>query len=91
VTKSLETVSIFSYLLIGLTFTSSSFAPIDTMPPALAAFAQYQPMTPIADSLRLLLLGQPAGDMVWIALAWCTGITAAFWVLSVRAYKRQKR
>jgi ABC-2 type transport system permease protein len=91
IAKSLETVGIFSYLLMGLTFTSSSFAPVDAMPPALAAFARHQPMTPIADALRLSLLGQPTGGSVRTALLWCAGITAAFWMLSVRAYKRQQR
>jgi ABC-2 type transport system permease protein len=91
VAKSLETAGIFSYLLIGLTFTSSSFAPVDSMPPALAAFARYQPMTPIADSLRLLLLGQPAGNTAWMAAVWCAGAMAVFWALSIMAYNRQQQ
>jgi ABC-2 type transport system permease protein len=61
------------------------------MPAALAAFARYQPKTSIADSLRLLLLGRPAGTGMWVALAWCVGIGAAFWALSVRAYKQRDR
>jgi ABC-2 type transport system permease protein len=91
IAKSLETAGIFSYLLIGLAFTGSAFVPVETMPAALAAFARYQPMTSIADSLRLLLLGRPAGTVIWIALAWCVGIGAAFWALSVRAYKQKAR
>jgi ABC-2 type transport system permease protein len=91
VTKSVETVGVFSYLLIGLTFTSSSFVPVETMPSALAAFAKYQPMTPIADSMRLLLLGEPVGNSLLIAVAWCAGIGAAFWRLSVWAYGRKRR
>jgi ABC-2 type transport system permease protein len=87
IAKSIETVGIFSYILIGLTFTSSSFAPVNSMPAALGAFAEHQPMTPIADSLRLLLLDQPTGTTVWVAVAWCVGIVAVFWALSVLAYK----
>jgi ABC-2 type transport system permease protein len=91
IAKSVETVGIFSYLLIGLTFTSSSFVPVDTMPPALAAFAQYQPMTPIANSIRYLLLGESVDDNLLIAVAWCVAIGAAFWLLSVKAYGRARR
>jgi ABC-2 type transport system permease protein len=91
ITKSVETVGVFSYLLIGLTFTSSSFVPLDTMPPALAAFARYQPMTPIADSMRLVLLGEPAGESLIGALAWCLAITAIFWLMSVRAYTQARQ
>jgi ABC-2 type transport system permease protein len=91
VTKSLETVGIFVYPLIGLAFTSSSFVPVDTMPTALAAFAKYQPMTPIADSVRLLLLGEPVGSSLPIAIAWCLIIGAAFWLLSVKAYGQKRR
>jgi ABC-2 type transport system permease protein len=89
--KSTETVGVFSYVLIGLTFTSSAFSPVETMPHALAAFASRQPMTPIADSLRLLLLGQPAGDNTWKAAFWCVGIAAVFWVLSIRIYRLRQR
>jgi ABC-2 type transport system permease protein len=89
ISKSPETVGIFSYVLVALGFVSSSFVPIETMPEALAAFARCQPMTPIADSVRLLLLGRPPGASLWIALAWCLGIGAAFWALSVRAYKQK--
>ncbi|MDR0423944.1 MAG: ABC transporter permease [Clostridiales Family XIII bacterium] len=87
--KSVETAGVFAYLLIGLIFASSSFVPTGSMPPALAAFALHQPMTPIADSVRLLLLGEPPGNSLPIALAWCIGIGAAFWAMSVKAYGRR--
>jgi ABC-2 type transport system permease protein len=89
ITKSVETAGVFSYLLIGLLFTSSSFVPVETMPAALAAFARYQPMTPIADSMRSLLLGEAAGGTLLIALAWCVAIGVAFWLLSLSAYSRK--
>lgn len=91
IAKTVESASVFSYLLMGLGFVSSAFAPVDTMPAGLAAFARYQPMTPIVDSVRGLLLGNPVRSDVLIALAWCVGIIAVFWVLSVRAYKRRMR
>ncbi|MCM1566642.1 ABC transporter permease [Dehalobacter sp. 4CP] len=54
--KSLEGSGVFSYLLMILIFTSSAFAPTETMPAALRHFAEVQPMTPIIDSVRSLLM-----------------------------------
>ncbi|MDR0514990.1 MAG: ABC transporter permease [Coriobacteriaceae bacterium] len=89
--KSAEASGVFSYLLIGLAFISSSFVPVGTMPPALAAFAQFQPMTPIVDSLRGLLLGSPVSGTYLVALMWCIVVGAAFWALSVKAYRQRMR
>ena len=47
------------------------------MPSWLQGFAQHQPITPIVDSLRGLLLGTPVSDSPWMALAWCGGILVA--------------
>jgi ABC-2 type transport system permease protein len=85
-----ETAGVFSYLLLGLAFVSSSFVPVDTMPAALGAFARYQPLSPIADSMRQLLLGQPAGNTLLVAFVWCVVIGATFWALSLWAYKRTR-
>jgi ABC-2 type transport system permease protein len=86
-----ETAGVFSYLLIGLAFVSSSFVPVDTMPTALGVFARYQPLSPIADSVRQLLLGQPTGSNLFIALAWCVVIGATFWALSLWIYQQKRR
>jgi ABC-2 type transport system permease protein len=91
ISKSPETCGIFAYILMGLEFLSSAFVPVDTMPAALAAFARVQPITPIADSMRGLLLGQGAGNNLPIALVWCVVIGAAFWALSVWVYRRNQR
>jgi ABC-2 type transport system permease protein len=89
--KSVETVGVFSYILIGLTFASSSFVPVGSMPRGLAAFAAHQPMTPIADAMRRTLLGERADGDVLLAAAWCVGIGALFWALSLRAYSLKRR
>jgi ABC-2 type transport system permease protein len=91
IARSSDTASVWNYIVMGLGFVSSSFAPVNTMPAALAAFARYQPITPVADSLRLLLLGQPTGNTVWIAFCWCIGICALFWALSVWACKQKQK
>ncbi|MEU6214831.1 ABC transporter permease [Streptomyces sp. NPDC093224] len=66
----------FTFLMMFLPYPSSAFVPIETMPGWLHGFAHHQPLTPVIESLRALLLDRPAGDAPWIALAWCAGITA---------------
>ncbi|MEO3826566.1 ABC transporter permease [Actinomadura sp. B10D3] len=63
--------------LIVLPFLGSGFVPTDSMPTALRWFADYQPFTPIMETVRGLLLGTPIGDDAAIAVAWCAGIAAA--------------
>ncbi|MEV0939980.1 ABC transporter permease [Micromonospora wenchangensis] len=71
---SVDGASAFSYPLILLPFVSSAFVPTDTMPGPVRAFAEHQPVTSIVNALRGLLGGQPVGDEVWTALAWCAGL-----------------
>ena len=80
--------SAFSYPLIFLPFISSAFVPTDTMPAAVRAFAENQPVTSIVNAVRSLLSSQPAGNDIWIAITWCIGITVLAYIFAVRAYKR---
>lgn len=75
--------------LFPLTFASSAFAPVSTMPDWLRAFAERQPVTIMVDVVRSLLLGQPVGADGWRALAWCLAILAVFIPLSVWMYGRR--
>jgi ABC-2 type transport system permease protein len=79
----------FSYPLIFLPFISSAFVPTESMPPAVRAFAENQPVTSIVDAIRALLSGQPVGNDIWVALAWCIGITLVAYFFAMRAYKRK--
>ena len=67
--------SAFSYPLILLPFISSAFVPTNTMPGPVRAFAEHQPVTSIVNTLRDLFTRQPVGTDIWIAFAWCIGIT----------------
>jgi ABC transporter DrrB family efflux protein len=75
-------------VIFPLTFVSSAFVPVESMPAALQAFAEVNPFTIVVDAMRSLFLGVPAGNNVWGAVAWSLGITAVFATLSVRRYKR---
>lgn len=91
ISKTAEGSSIFSYLLLGLLFVSSGFAPTDTMPAGLGAFADHQPMTPLLNALRSAQLGQPMSDDLWIAAAWLVAITIGFAILAQTTSRRAPR
>jgi ABC-2 type transport system permease protein len=86
--KSAEGASVFSYPLIFLPMFSSAFAPTETMPAVVRAFAENQPVTSIVESIRSLLNSEPIGNDIWIALAWCVGIMLVAYIFAMRAYKR---
>ncbi|MEU2162024.1 ABC transporter permease [Streptomyces chengbuensis] len=75
--KTPEAAGGFTFFMMFLPYPSSAFVPIDTMPDWLHGFAEHQPVTPVIESLRGLLLDRPVGDSPWIALAWCAGLLAA--------------
>lgn len=87
--KSVEGASAFSYPLIFLPFISSAFVPTDSMPKVVRAFADNQPVTSIVEAIRALLSGQPVGNEIWIALAWCVGIMLVAYYFAMRAYNRK--
>jgi ABC transporter DrrB family efflux protein len=84
-----ETVNSVGFIwLLPLVFASSAFVPVVSMPGWLQAFAEVNPITVNVDALRVLVLGGPTATPVLQALAWIVGITAVFWVLAVRRYRR---
>jgi ABC-2 type transport system permease protein/oleandomycin transport system permease protein len=74
--------------IFPLTFASSAFAPPDSMPDWLKAFAENNPFSTIVDALRHLWLGAPAGNDVWGAVAWSIGLIVFFSVLAVNGYRK---
>jgi ABC-2 type transport system permease protein/oleandomycin transport system permease protein len=84
-----ESVQAFGLIwLFPLTFLSSAFVPIYTMPGWLQAFANNQPVTFVVNTMRALALGGPIEPNLWKSLAWLAGIFIVFAPLAVRAYKR---
>jgi ABC-2 type transport system permease protein len=72
--KTPETAGLAAVPLVMLPFFSSAIVPADKMGAGLKQFAEYQPFTPIIETLRGLLNGAPASSDVIPALAWCVGI-----------------
>ncbi len=87
--KSVDGAVAFSYPIIFLPFISSAFVPTQSMPSVVRAFAENQPVTSIVGAIRALLSGQPVGNGIWIALAWCLGILVVAYLFAMRTYKRK--
>jgi ABC-2 type transport system permease protein len=74
--------------IFPLTFISSAFVPVASMPAALRAFANVNPFTIMVDAMRALWDGAPAGNYVWGAVAWAVGILVVFAPLAVARYRK---
>lgn len=87
--NSAEGAAAFSYPMLFLLFISAAFVPTDSMSGIVRTFAEYQPMTPIIESVRSLLMGEPVGMNALIAVIWCMGILIAFYFAALQIYKRK--
>jgi ABC-2 type transport system permease protein len=88
VAKTVEAASNLPQPLVFLPFLGSGFVPTDSMPTGLRWFAEYQPFTPVIDTVRGLLLGTAIGNSAVIAVAWCVGITLVGYLWARRLYNR---
>ena len=79
----------FTFFVLFLPYPSSAFVPIDTMPSWLHGFAEHQPVTPVIESMRALLLGEAAGSSPWASVAWCAGLLAVSVPLSGVLFRRR--
>ena len=83
-------------LVFPLTFVSSAYVPVESMPGWLQAFAEHQPVTYMVDAVRALtlgpeaevLLGHPAGYFVTLSLLWAAGIAVVFAATAIAKYRR---
>lgn len=87
--KSPETAGLATVPLVMLPFFSSAIVPAEKMGPGLRQFAEYQPFTPIIETLRGLLNGAPAAADVIPALAWCAGIAVAGYLWARATFKKR--
>jgi ABC-2 type transport system permease protein len=86
-----EAANGFSFLVMFLPYASSAFVPISTMPSWVRGFAQHQPITPVIETVRGLLLGTPIGDNALLAVIWCAGILVVSIILCAVLFKRRYR
>lgn len=83
-----ETASNTPLPLMFLPFLSSGFVPTDSMPAAIRWFADYQPFTPMINTLRAWLSGTGAGADAWLALGWCALIATLSYLWARRLYAK---
>jgi ABC transporter DrrB family efflux protein len=75
-------------VVFPLTFISSAFVPVRSMPAVLRAFAEVNPFTITVDAMRALWLGAPAQNNIWGAVVWSFAIIAVFAPFAVARYRR---
>jgi ABC-2 type transport system permease protein len=86
-----------SMLVFPLTFVSSAYVPVSTMPSWMQAFAEHQPITTMVNAVRCLtggaeveaLLGHTTAHYVGLSLAWTAGIVALFAPLAIARFARR--
>ncbi len=89
-----ETAQLAAFpVLFPLTFASSAFVPVTSMPGWLQAFAKNQPVSQVCDATRQLMLGNTSSGLwstnnIWISLAWTVGILAVFAPIAVWKYRK---
>jgi ABC-2 type transport system permease protein len=90
VSKSVESASNTPMFMLLLPFLGSGFVPTQSMPAGLRWFAEYQPFTPVNETLRGLLLGTPIGDNAILAIAWCAAIALLSYLWAKRLFNRPR-
>lgn len=75
-------------LIFPLTFASSIFVPVQSMPHWLQVFARNQPVSQTTEAVRGLMLGIPHGNATWIVLAWAVGAIIILGPLATRKYRQ---
>jgi ABC-2 type transport system permease protein len=90
--KSVETASNTPMFLILLPFLGSGFVPTATMPTGLEQFAEYQPFTPVNETVRGLLTGTAIGTNAIAAIAWsiCLALAAYLWAMHLYTHRQPR-
>lgn len=87
IAKNVETASNIPMPLTFLPFLGSAIVPTESMPAGLRWFAEYQPFTPIIETLRGLWLGTGIGSSAVVGLAWCVALTVVGYLWARRTFK----
>jgi ABC-2 type transport system permease protein len=87
--KNVETASNLPMILTVLPLLGSGFVPTESMPAGLRWFAEYQPFTPIIETMRGLLLGTPLGWSPVFAVAWAVVLVLVGYIWSMAIYERR--
>jgi ABC-2 type transport system permease protein len=87
--RSVQAAEAFSFFVLFLPYVSNGFVPAETMPAVLRGFAEHQPITPLVETLRALLLGQSPGSAAVTASAWVVGAVAVSIPIAAVLFRRR--
>jgi ABC-2 type transport system permease protein len=87
--RTVEGANGFTFLVLFLPYLSSAFVPTDTMRAGLRAVADVQPVTPITETLRGLLLGTGIGSYGLQAIVWCAGLLLVAYAGAAVLFRRR--
>ncbi|MDG4858429.1 ABC transporter permease [Streptomyces sp. T-3] len=79
---------LMTILILPLTFASSVFMPKEEMPGWLQAFSDVNPVSLVAEAVRGLLNGGEVAGPLAGSFLWMAGVTAVFFPLAMRAYRK---
>jgi len=86
--SSAEAANAFGFtILFPLTFVSSAFVPVESMPSWLQVVAEHNPFTKMVNAIRALFVDTPAGNDIWLAVLWSLAIVAVFAPLAAWRYR----
>jgi len=89
ISSSPEAANAYGFTIIfPLTFVSSAFVPVDSMPGWLQPVAEHNPITSMVNATRALFLGTPAGNDVWLSVVWSLTFIGVFGALATWRYRR---
>jgi ABC-2 type transport system permease protein len=89
IAKTVESASTMGFFMLFVPYLSSAFVQPETMPAWLRPISEHQPITPVIETVRSLLIGTPMGTNGWIALAWCCGLLLLSFALATTLYRRR--
>jgi ABC-2 type transport system permease protein len=84
-----EAANGYGFIILFVPYLSSAFVPVTTMPEWLQWVAENQPVTPIIEALRSLLLGTPMDDNAWWAVGWCLAILIVSFAWGAWLFRRK--
>lgn len=85
--KNPEGAGSLTMFIMLFTYLSSGFIPTETLPKILRIFAENQPMTPVVESVRSLLLSAPVENNLLLAVIWCVSLLLLAYFCGMKLYK----
>src|SRR5262245_34507957 len=87
--RTIDAASGYTFGALFLPYLSSAFVPTATMPSWLRFVSDHQPITPVIETVRGLLMGTPIGNSAWLALAWFVPLLVLAYAFAAFLFRRR--